>query len=50
MICLRPLLSNIAALIALILLMLCLFAGSSRQFIPNGLILRVRDYTQTADC
>lgn len=41
MICFHPLIGNTSSLVALILLLLCLFAGSSRQFLPDASILRV---------
>lgn len=44
MIYFRPLLGNIASLVALILLFLCLFAGSSRQMLPDASILSVGDH------
>lgn len=41
MICFHPLLEDLLSLVALILLLLCLFAGSSRQFLPNAPIFTV---------
>lgn len=48
MIYFRPLLGNIASLVALILLFLCIFAGSSRQLLPDANILSVSGFKPVA--